>query len=210
MAKNIEKKIETYYITEDQMPRVNTYLSLQAKMEWVEWVAERCLDRVNINASYGDTPLDIPPMYKENTELKSRYLMGAFVKLYLHWNWEVGEDEDELLLPKDEYDKWAGGHIFAQIEKFKSNKDLRDICFNLLNDFKDLELRLKAEIRDKMAIMNDPVMRQMMAMQMSMTPEAMEKAINELNEARDELAEYQKNRQEIMEEMMNEEKTDES
>lgn len=206
MATATEK--ETYYITAEQMARVNTYLPLRAKSEWVELIAERCLNRVEMDASIGDIKIDLPPMYKENTEYRSRYLMGAFVKLYLRGSWETGEGEDEWLMPIDEYDKWAGGHIFAQIEKFKAEKDLRDICFNLLNDYKDLELRLKSELRDMMAIMNDPATRQMASMQMSMTPEAMEKAIQELNEARDDLMEYQKNRQEIMEEMMNEEQND--
>lgn len=195
---------ETYYITAEQMAKVNTYLPLRAKSEWVELVADNCMNKVHMSATLGEASLDLPPMYKENAEMKSRYLMGIFVKLYLRGTWEVAEGEDEWLMPIDEYDKWAGGHIFAQVEKFKADKELRDICFNLLNDYKDLELRLKAEIRDKMAIMNDPVARQTASMQMSMTPEAVEKAIEELNVARDELAEYQKTRQEMMEEVIEE------
>lgn len=199
---------ETYYITAEQMAKVNTYLPLQAKSEWVELIAQKCLNPVQVNATMEGMEIPLPTMYKENVEFRSRYLMGVFVKLYLRGSWEVGEGEDEWLMPIDEYDKWAGGHIFAQIEKFKADKDLRDICFNVLNDYKDLELRLKSELRDLMAIMNDPVARQMASMQMSMTPEAMEKAIQELNEARDDLMEYQKNRQEIMEDMMNEEQNE--
>lgn len=190
---------ETYYITAEQMARVNTYLPLRAKYEWIELVAENCMNKVQMDASLGDISIDLPPMYKENTELKSRYLMGVFVKLYLRGSWEVGEDEDEWLMPIDEYDKWAGGHIFAQIEKFKADKELRDICFNLLNDYKDLEWRLKTEIRDMMTIMNDPAARQMASMQMSMTPEAMDKAIKELNEAQDALKTYAERRKESME-----------
>ncbi len=199
------KEIETYYITAEQMAKVSTYLPIMAKSEWVELVAEKCMNRVNMTANLGDTDMALPPMYKENTEYRSRYLMGAFVKLYLHGSWEVGEDEDEWLMPIDEYDKWAGGHIFAQIEKFKADKELRDICFNLLNDYKDLELRLKAEIRDMMAIMNDPTSRQLAAQQMSMTPEAMEMAIEELNKAQEALKVYEENRKEIIEKTEEEE-----
>ena len=190
---------ETYYITAEQMARVNTYLPLRAKTEWVELVAEKCMSRVQMSASLNDMAVDLPPMYKENAELKSRYLMGVFVRLYLRGSWEVAEDEDEWLMPIEEYDKWAGGHIFAQIEKFKAEKELRDICFNLLNDYKDLELRLKAEIRDMMAIMNDPASRQMASQQMSMTPEAMEMAIEELNKAQEALKVYEENRKEAIE-----------
>jgi len=189
---------ETYYITEEQMANVNTYVPIRAKSEWVGLVAEKCFDVMNINATLGDEDITMPGMYKENSETKSRYLMGVLVKLYLRGTWETGEDEDEWLMPIDEYDKWAGGHIFSQIEKFKSNQELRDICFNLLNDYKDLERRLNTEIHGLLLAMNDPATRQMAAMQLSMTPEAMEKAINSLNESRDALIEYEQSRQELL------------
>lgn len=189
---------ETYYITEEQMLNVNTYLPIRAKSEWVNLVAEKCFDVLNINASFEDENLAMPGMYKENSELKSRYLMGALVKLYLIGSWETGEGEDEWLMPIEEYDKWAGGHIFSQIEKFKSNQELRDICFNLLNDYRDLERRLNTEIHGLLMAMNDPATRQMAAMQLSMTPEAMEKAIDSLNDAKAALLEYEESRKEEM------------
>lgn len=188
------KEIETYYITKDQMKNVTTYIPLIAKMQWVELVSQKCLNRVEVNASYADQQIDLPPMYKENTEFKTRYLMGVFVRLYLRGSWEVGEDEDEWLIPVDEYDKWAGGHIFAQIEKFKSDAELRDICFNLMNDFKELTRYLNTEINSLINIMNDPAARQMASMQASMTPEAMDAALKQLNEARDELMEFEEQR----------------
>lgn len=181
---------ETYYITAEQMATVTTYIPLRAKTEWVAIVADKCFDVMNITASLDEEALPLPAMYKENSETKSRYLMGVFVKLYLHGSWEVGEDEDPWLMPIDEYDKWAGGHIFSQIEKFKSDKELRDICFNLLADYKDIERRLNTEIHGMLQAMNDPAARQMAAMQMSMTPEAMEKALEGLTEAKDALSEY--------------------
>ena len=188
----IEK--ETYYITAEQMASVSTYLPLRAKTEWVALVAEKCFDVLHVSMSGVEDDLPLPSMYKENSENKSRYLMGVFVKLYLHGSWEVGEGEDEWLMPIDEYDKWAGGHIFSQIEKFKADKELRDICFNLLADYKDLERRLNTEIHGLMQAMNDPAARQMAAMQISMAPEAMEKAIEELNTAKDALSEYMNER----------------
>ena len=185
---------ETYYITAEQMSKVATYIPLQIKMQWVSLVAEKCFDSLNISANMGDETVPMPHMFKENTDLKSRYLMGAFVKLYLHGTWETGEDEDEWLMPYDEYDKWAGGHIFSQIEKFKSNAEIRDKCFNLMNDFKDIERRLNTEIHGLIMAMNDPATRQMAAMQLQMTPEAMEQALAELNAAKDALIEYEEAR----------------
>lgn len=204
----IEK--ETYYITAEQMAAVTTYIPLRAKTEWVALVADKCFDALHITTTGTDEELPLPAMYKENSETKSRYLMGVFVKLYLHGSWEVGEGEDQWLLPIDEYDKWAGGHIFSQIEKFKADKELRDICFNLLADYKDLERRLNTEIHGLMQAMNDPAARQMAAMQLSMTPEAMEKAIEELNTAKDALSEYMTERETIMTETEEESETEQA
>lgn len=197
--KNVVER-ETYYITAEQMAKVSTYLPIRAKSEWAGLVADKCISRVEVTASLGGDDVTLPPMYKENFEIKSRYLMGAFVKLYLHGSWEVGEGEDEWLMPIDEYDKWAGGHIFAQVEKFKSDSSLRDSCFNLMNDFKDLTRFLNTEIEGLMNVMNDPTARQMASMQLSMTPEAMERAISELNAAKDALMEIEGTKSEAKEE----------
>lgn len=186
---------EYYYITAEQMKTVNQYVEIQAKAEWVQMVADDCLDKVNVTASQSGEEVTLPPMYMENAERKSRYLLGFFLRLYLNWQWEVGEGEDKWLLPYDEYDKWMRGHIFAQIEKFKSDKEIKDICFNLLAEYKDVERRLNNEIYGKLNVMNDPASRQIAAMQLNMTPGVMNDMIAELNEAKDALDEYQKTRQ---------------
>ena len=183
MEKAIER--ETYYITAEQMARVNTYLPLKAKTSWVSMVAEKCLEKMEISATVNEENMAFPPVYKESMNIKSRYLMGVFVKLYLLGDFETGEDEDPTLMPEEEYDKWAGGHIFAQIERFKADKDLRDTCFNLLNDYKDLERRLNAECHALLTAMNDGVARQLLAMEASVTPESVQDLMQSLNEIKE-------------------------
>lgn len=200
--------METYIITEEQMANVSTYVPLRAKTEWVQVVAPYCIDKVEVTASQGDEDIPMPPMYKENTERKSQFLMGVFVRLYLHGSWEMDEPDrkDEVnddvtrdyrtwLIPIDEYDKWAGGHIWGQIDRYKADKDLKSICFNLINDYKDLERRLNAEIYDTIRIMNDPATRQMTAQQIQMTPGYMENTIKELQMAQEALQMYQDSKQ---------------
>ena len=82
------------------------------------------------------------------------------------------------------------GHLFAQIEKFKSDKDVKDICFNLLAEYKDVERRLNSEIYGKLQVKNDPVTRQIMQQQMNMTPEAIEQLFDGLKEAQAAYDEY--------------------
>ena len=182
--------IETYYVTPEQMKNVTTYLPIIAKTEWVKLVADKCFEVMESTAESGNSAIPMPPMYKENMEIKSRYLMGVFVRLYLRGTWEVGEGEDEWLMPIDEYDKWAGGHVFGQVEQFKADKELREIAFNLLSDFKDLERRLNCEINGLLSVMNDPAIRILATLQVSMTPEAMQEAMDQLNVAKEELEQY--------------------
>lgn len=190
MAKKENVTVEYYTISADDLKeKVNTYVSLLAKTEWVSIVSDACLDRADL--SYMDEAL--PSMYMENMDRKSRFLLGFFLRLYLNWNWEHEQDEtdaDEWLVPYDVYDKWMRGHIFAQIEKFKSDKDVKDICFNLLAEYKDVERRLNNEIYGKLQVKNDPVTRQIMQQQMSVTPEAIERLFDGLKDAQAAYDEY--------------------
>ena len=187
--------IETYHITLNQLKQMTTYVPLAAKTEWVRLVSDSCMDRNDL--TFMDEAL--PSMYTENADRKSRFLLGFFLRLYLHFNWEHGEDEDaidEWLVPYDVYDSWAGGHIFAQIEKFKSDKDVKDICFNLLAEYKDVERRLNNEIYGKLQVKNDPVTRQIMQQQMSVTPEAIEALFDGLKDAQAAFDEYKEAKEE--------------
>lgn len=190
MAKKDVVTKEYYTITaEDLASKVNTYIELAAKTEWVSLVSDSCMDKVELSYM-GET---MPIMYMENADRKSRLLLGFFLRLYLNWNWEHGEGEeaiDEWLVPYDVYDKWMRGHIFAQIEKFKSDKDVKDVCFNLLAEYKDVERRLNNEIYGKLQVKNDPVTRQIMQQQMSMTPEAIEQLFDGLKEVQSAYDEY--------------------
>lgn len=205
MAKKDVLTHEYYTITaEDLKSKVNTYIALAAKTEWVSLISDSCMDKVSL--SFMDEAM--PNMYMENADRKSRYLLGFFLRLYLNWNWEHSEDEsqsDEWLVPYDVYDKWMRGHIFAQIEKFKADKDVKDICFNLLAEYKDVERRLNNEIYGKLQIKNDPVARQIMQQQMTMTPEAIESLFDGLKDAQAAYDEYKEKteRQESSEEADN-------
>lgn len=200
-----ETKFEFYKVEAEQIAQANTYIPILAKTALVDIIAEHCLTKMEMSAQITEKDtIDMPPMYKENTEYKSRFLMGVFVKLYLRGTWEMDEPDDPeekklpdeqnwrtWLIPVDEYDKWAGGHIFGQIEQFKRISDLKDICFNILTDYKDFEKRLNAEIYSMLNVMNDPASRQIVANQMLMSPENMEDALKQIEAAKDALEAYQ-------------------
>lgn len=198
MAKKdvVVREVIWHSIDEESIKQVTTYIPLAAKTEWVRLIADECMDKVMLSFNGESMPL----MFMENADKKSRFLLGFFLRLYLNWNWEHEEGEspvDEWLVPYDVYDQWMRGHIFAQIEKLKSNKDVKDICFNLLSEYKDVERRLNNEIYGKLQIKNDPVSRQIMQQQANMTPEAIEQLFDGLKEAQAAYDEYKESHGEV-------------
>ena len=174
------------------MQEAEAYVPISKKAEFVHYCAERCFDKLNITAASGnDTLSSMPPMWKENSELKARYMMGGLLKLYLKQEAQTDEN-DEWLLTEQEYDRWAAAHILNQIERMKSNASLRDKCFDLLQDYKTLEKMLNTEVYGLIRVMNDSVSRIIAQIQASTTPESMKNAMAQLEQSKKEYEKYMK------------------
>ena len=174
------------------MQEAEAYVPISKKAEFVHYCAERCFDKLNITAASGnDTLSSMPPMWKENPELKARYMMGGLLKLYLKQEAQTDEN-DEWLLTEQEYDRWAAAHLLNQIERMKSNASLRDKCFDLLQDYKTLEKMLNTEVYGLIRVMNDSVSRMIAQIQASTTPESMKNAMAQLEQSKKEYEKYMK------------------
>ena len=174
------------------MQNAESYVPIRKKAEFVKFCAERCFDKLNITATSGnDTLSAMPPMWKENSELKARYMMGGLLKLYLKQEAQTDEN-DEWLLTEQEYDRWAAAHLLNQIERMKSNASLRDKCFDLLQDYKTLEKMLNTEVYGLIRVMNDPVSRIIAQIQASTTPESMKNAMAQLEQSKKDYEKYMK------------------
>lgn len=174
------------------MQNAESYVPIRKKTEFVHYCAERCFDKLNITAASGnDTLSAMPPMWKENSELKARYMMGGLLKLYLKQESQTDEN-DEWLLTEQEYDRWAAAHLLNQIERMKSNASLRDKCFDLLQDYKTLEKMLNTEVYGLIRVMNDSVSRIIAQIQASTTPESMKNAMTQLEQSKKEYEKYMK------------------
>ena len=174
------------------MQEAEAYVPISKKAEFVNYCAERCFDKLDITATSGnDTLSAMPPMWKENSELKARYMMGGLLKLYLKQEAQTDEN-DEWLLTEQEYDRWAAAHILNQIERMKSNASLRDKCFDLLQDYKTLEKMLNTEVYGLIRAMNDSVSRIIAQIQASTTPESMKNAMAQLEQSKKDYEKYMK------------------
>lgn len=186
-------------ITKENLMRMPDYVPLREKMQFVKEAADLCFDRVELKIDGGLDSMPMPPLYKENTAIKSRVLMAAYAKLYLNELYEF--EKSPWLMTESEYDRFAASHIMNQIERLKRyDGEVRDKAFDVISDMRDLEKRLNTEIYGLTQVMNEPVTRIIMAVQSQTTPEAVSGALNELKDAQKAFDDYMKSRQESTEE----------
>lgn len=142
-------------ITKEMLLAARDYVPIEEKEQWAAETAQKCFDRLAITAD--DEP--VPPMYMLNYGLKSRYLAAVLAEKYLNADYEADE-KDTGLMSVAEYDKWAGGHVLNQIERWKRDNDVRDKCFDILADYKELSKHLSVQIEGMLRVQNDELIRQ--------------------------------------------------
>lgn len=182
----------TYHqLTKDELKAADTYMPIMQKQQFVNDAVLNCFNTLKITApSLSDKGNDaIPDMFKADSFTMSRYLMGALLKYYFHFDVDTVGD-DKWLITADEYDRYAGGHFFEQLNRFKSDVPLRDKAFDILADFKDLQYRLEREVQGMLAAMNDNVGRASAWLSFSLTPEDMQNMLSDLDKSQAELQEY--------------------
>lgn len=166
-------------ITKELLSGARDYIPLAEKEAWAAEIAPRCFDQLSITAD--NNPM--PPMYMVNMGLKSRYLMAALCTMYFG---QKIENSDDKLMTEEEYDTWAGSHVFNQMERMKRDSELKFKAFDLMYDYKDLEKRLSTQISSLLAVQNDFVIRmaQDTASQVKALPEVLDtlKALQEAKE----------------------------
>ena len=163
----MDKKI----LTKEMIQEAEDYTPNAFKKAWCGETAPKCFDRLAITAD-GEP---MPPMYMVNEGLKKRYLMTVFVKGYLKQECEP-DSGDEALMSEADYDRWAGSHVFCQMERLKKDKDICDKCYDMLYDFRELDKRLSAQISGLLNAQNDFVQRQnqLMSAQFMQLPQVKE------------------------------------
>lgn len=155
--------MEKIEITRDMMLAARDYVPEAEKQEFLRQCGDKCFSLVSVKVN-GDAA---PDMYVLDSSLRLRYLMGALAELYFGamYRKEPAPDgaETPFLMESSEFDFWGAGHPLRQIERWKSDNSLRDKCFDLLSDYKELEKRFGAEIHGLLEIQNDVVVRQMLS-----------------------------------------------
>jgi hypothetical protein len=120
----------------------------------------------------------VPNRAEEDVLYSRRAAMGVFLRHYLNYEFE-GWEED-IALPLNLYDQWAGSHVFNQLERLKSVAAVRDKVFDILADYKEFVKLLNNAIYTRINHQNDAVLRFNQMMESSTTPEAFQQAREEL------------------------------
>lgn len=179
-----------YKFTAETIINAESYVPLAKKVEFINYASERCFTSLKITSNPETAQAKVmPSMYKINAALKSRYLLGAFLKLYLKEEY-VPVEGDEWLLSQDDYDNYKSGHLFNEMNRFKSNNEIRDKVFDILSDFKELTTMFEEELEGSLHALNDVVSRIYMAFTEMVTPDQVSEMLNDINQSKDEIEQY--------------------
>lgn len=170
-----------FHITDEMMSKATTYMPLQSKQDIARQIADLCLVPMKTAEQNkpGEKILAMPYLRAEDTALKQVLLLRTLLGYY--FDIEV-EDTDNA---QEQYDYYAGAHIFNQLERYKST-EYKASAFDILSDFKDFRKMVETEIYNIRANWNDPIGRFTSAIQLFSTPENIEAIKAELERTKKE------------------------
>ena len=160
-------------ITQEIVKNATDYIPLMKKQEMAETIAQKCIVKVLMKYTEkgdGTDSVPMPDRYQEYHMYTNLYLMGVLAHEYLHIPYEgdgTGKeiiDYENLKMPANVYDQWGASHVLNQLEQMKTDRELREKVFDLLNDYKDFRWMLAHEIDILLGHNNDVVTRMMQAL----------------------------------------------
>lgn len=178
-------------ITPEIVKNATDYIPLMKKQEMAETIAQKCIVKVLMKYTEkgdGTDSVPMPDRYQEYHMYTNLYLMGVLAREYLHIPYEgdgSGKEHtgyDNLKMPVNVYDQWGASHVLNQLEQMKTDREMREKVFDLLNDYKDFRWMLAHEIDILLGHDNDVVTRVMQAIGASIKEMAAD-SMQELGEA---------------------------
>lgn len=169
-------------ITAEMIKNAETYIPLIEKAKLAEDISRKCVKVVEFayTPTDGGETIPMPPGAQEVPFLTNLCLMGVLVSRYF----KQGEDwADDVQMPLNVYDEWAGSHVMNQLERLKGNKAVADRVYDLLYDYRDFRWMVRQSVESRVAQGSDIVsrMHQMLSLSaMDVSPEMLEKTMEEL------------------------------
>ena len=173
-------------ITKEILENAMDYMPAEEKQLWADKVANVCIVSVDMTGKDdGGRIIPVPPRCEENNLARTFALAQALAQEYLKIY-----PKDKVLLEGD-YEEILSSHLVNQIERMKSERDVRDKAFNILYDYGELKKMLNTSIFSKLGHLNDPLSRLLVALQ-AVDPNEITKATEDLNELKVAINDYQR------------------
>ena len=180
-----------FIITKEIMLKAVTYMPLQMKTEVGKTIAESCLVNIDTDEQnkIGESLIALPRLKGENLSKKSMLLLHTLLGYYLNIDLPTKNEKGEDIDPYERYDYYAGGHILNQIERFKSDPEVKDIAFDLISDYKEFKKIVDTELYNAKSNANDPIPRFSAAVSVLTTEESLTSIIDEIKKLGEKKAE---------------------
>ena len=169
-------------LTPEMIQNANTYLPILEKANLAEAIARRAVISVSFSYKTSETaePVPMPSGAQEAPFLTSMCLMGVLASKYLK---QGGDWDDDIQMPANLYDEWAGSHVMNQLERMKADKSIAGRVYDLLADYKEFRWMVRQMVETKVAQGMDVVSRlhQMLsASALDVSPKQLEEALEQL------------------------------
>lgn len=174
-----------FKITKELILKAKSYMPLEEKIAYSTSIAENCLRdyKTADQNRVGEKFLALPYLKGEDMGLKSVLLMNVLLGFYFDIELKTSDNSDDVY---KEYNKYASGNILNQIERFKSDVEIKDKVFDLIADYKDFKKMVDTEIYNLKALNNDPIARLSASIQILSTPENIKLLSEELKKVTEE------------------------
>ena len=175
--------MEYFEITKEMLLKAKTFMPLEVKRIMSDDIATKCLKEAKVEERAGIPSLPLPPLVEESPETKAILLASTLFGFYFDVEMEYEEREDGTGV-YDSYNYYFGGHPLNQIERFKGDKDVKNIAFDLLEDWREFKKLVDTKIFGLKARKNDSLARVWDSLAALGTPENMEAFAKELAEVK--------------------------
>lgn len=170
---------DLFIITKEMVLKAPTYMDLRTKESLSQSIAALCLKDMKIayQNEAGQKALALPVLKKEDTALKTILLLNSFLGFYFDITLDSNEDSYE------QYDYYAKSHPFNQLERLKTDTELKSKIYDILSDYREFEKMVNSEIYSLKMNNNDPLARFAATMQLMSDPASIQKLAEELKKA---------------------------
>ena len=181
-----------FTLTKEHLIHARTYMPIYDKIQTAKAIAELSLVDIDTDEQnkVGETLIALPHLKGEDLTKKHMVLCNTLLGYYFDIDMPEKNPDGSDVDPYERHDYYAGGHLLNQIERFKSDPEVKDIVFDLLADYKEFKKIVDTEIYNRKSNTNDLIPRFAAAVAVLASPESVKAIVEEvkaLGEQRDEM-----------------------